>query len=79
MERMKYEELGKIRMEGLKKFKYISLEITEGIYIIFDSFYKKENGITFYCGNKASGFITNGVLANMNLRDYSLGRLVMKK
>ena len=67
---MNIEELGKIRMEGIKKFKYVSLEITEGIYIIFDSFYKKENGITFYCGNKASGFITNEVLANMKATDY---------
>ena len=67
---MKYEELGKIRMEGLKKFKYISLEIAEGIYIIFDSFYKKENGITFYRSNQASGFITDNVFANMELSNY---------
>lgn len=67
---MNIEELGKIRMRGLVKYKYISLEITDGIYIVFDSFYKKEDGVTFYYGNHASGFITNEVLANMKATDY---------
>ena len=71
---MNIEELGKIRMRGLIKYKYISLEITQGIYIVFDSFYKMEDGVTFYYGNHASGFITNEVLANMKATDYSLFR-----